>query len=322
MADFVDSPNKYFREIGYDVSITGMVLDITRKQDYMWILTIKNNKNDKYKVYINPDKYGNKIKVNETYHFIGVSTAIQEGYMGLRLEKLVDISAPVRDKESFYPYIEEMMKVFDKTKGFINEKTMKYKDISNIDIETCDFNLLRDLKSDFEDLWEDISKDLRKIADRAEVCFDVTAKDSDDYWECLEYMDNTVKKFVDEFERKNRNNYLQYEREKNANSHSAVGTRGIITNSLAETLLFAVSCGISKTRRDLKGQAVASSHFDERQSKIYKDFQSDWELNYRLGVVPILECHNIVIENDMKELIFEQFECTEDEFYDWLDSRE
>ena len=322
MADFVDSPNKYFREIGYDVSMTGTVLDIVRRQNSKWILIIENKKNEKYRVYINPDKYGNKVKINATYHFIGVSTAIQEGYMGLRLEKLIDISAPVRDKELFYPYIEEMMKVFDKTKGFINEKAMKYKDISYIDIETCDSNLLRDLKSEFESLWEDVSKDLRKIADRADVCFDVTAKDSDDFWECLEYMDNTVKSFIADVERKNRNNYLQYEYEKNANSNSTVGTRGIVTNSLTETLLFAISCGISKTRRELKGQAVASSHFNERQSKIYKDIQSDWKLKFDLGVVPILECHNSVIENDMKELIFEQFECNEDEFYEWLDSRE
>lgn len=321
---YVDSPEWVFEDKFNDAELTGTVLSFENGGSYVKYLTIKNRVGDIYRICYSLDKFADAFKVGGSYHFIGCTTVNDnpEKYKGsLRVDKLVDLSMPEKEKSELFGILERMLKVLGKKDEWERIVLPKYKRLPIAENTISDDDILMEFIDEFEGLWRSIESTIKQIGKDRGIYISPSVWSSELYEEILDYLNYISGILSNSFNSSAKNNYARYEFEKKYGETRRKGTKGIITNSLAYTLAFAVVCGINDTMDEIDREQRACSSWEQKQKILINGLNRTWQSLYDSKVIPMIKDANKECAQILKEYLFDYFECTEEEYNQWLETR-
>ena len=322
-SNYEDSPSWIWDELFSDAEISGVIVSKIEEEAWLWKLTIQDRYDKLYTICYNPEKYGDRFQIGDAYHFVGTVAGGDGGTNGaLRIDRAINLNKPQKSKDELFSVLERMLKILKKRKDYETYELPRYKKLPITHRTIQDDNILYDFISSFQNVWSGVEATMKCIGEELDVDVCIYATSVDAAIEVEDYLNHISKILSDAFNKQSSSNYAQFEFEKEFGGRSNGGvTYGIITNSLAYSLAFAVWCGISDTMREIERENVAHSSFEERQVFLIKGLNRTWNSIFDSKVVPMIIDANDKIETRVKEQIYKTFGCNEQEYKEWLDKR-
>lgn len=311
-----DSFKRVYENIPSRAVLLGTIVSKNEEGSHMNKLIVENRDEELYEIYYSSDQFDFEFQVGQTYHFKGMTTTTkQENTDGaISIEEVVDFNKHIPTREENFYQLEKMLKAIEQRKTFEEHMLQKYKQLPVKMLIDDDYQIIDKCTDDFKNFWKSVEKSIGRLAESLYIDIYAPAN-SITYWSLPDYLEHTYELLLDLFNLRIdtstvRSEFIEkFEEECDEEAQPMyIAFLDVVTDII-----------VAVRKIEFKLKLAQSSA--EKEKILRNELGPTWQQIFSCKIMPVIKSTNDDIEHEMKQKLYKDFDCSEDEYLQWVTNR-